>query len=285
MVAGKEAELTIRKIRLITRLVPVCLILPAMFGSPARVCAASNVAYTKTTIANIPVNVVTANLNSPDVLVTPALARYGVGSSETFRSMMRRTRPAAAINGTFFCTRTFRPTGDIVIDGQLLWKGCLGTAIGVDYTGSVRFVPSGDRDNYRWSDFDRVLAAGPTLVLGGKTLVNPASQGFKSGVHYTPRARSAVGLTYYNKLVLVTTGKNIYYSDLARVMKNLNCVDAAVLDGGSSIGLYCQGKLIANPGRAMTNCLLVYDNRDSYEKHRNAFYPAHRPQVISHSRP
>jgi len=230
------------------------------------------------------VNVVTTNLNSPEVFVTPALARWGVGTCESFRSLMRRTRPAAAINGTFFCTRTFKPTGDIVIGGQLIWKGYLGTAITVDYNGKVRFVPTRGDEGYKWYDYANVLAAGPTLVLHGKTVVTPKSQGFHSGVHFTRRARAAVGLTYHNKLVFVTTGKRVYYSELARVMKRLNCEDAAVLDGGSSIGLYWEGKLIVNPGRGMTNCLLVYEDSTSYERYKDSCYPAKRPGGLASSR-
>lgn len=255
------------------RLVMATLLLPAILSLRVIAFGAVSVTYAKSKIAGIPVNVVTTNLNSPDIYVTPAVARCGVGTCESFRSMIRRTRPAAAINGTFFCTRTLKPTGDIVIDGRLLWKGYLGTAVAVDYSGGVHFVPTRSARNYKWYDYDQVLAAGPTLVLAGKTIVMPKSEGFRSGVHFNKRARAAVGLTWNNKLVFVTTRKNIYYRQLAKVMKYLKCRDAAVLDGGSSIGLYCKGKLIANPGRGMTNCLLVYDDRNDYEHYRGALCP------------
>lgn len=260
-------------------LLQVGLLASVALGAASSSQAAINVTYTKSKVAGVSVNVVTANLNSPDVCITPAVARWGVGSCEPFRSMMKRTRPAAAIDGTFFCTRTLKPTGDIVIGGQLVWKGCLGTAIAVDYGGQVHFLPTRGNKAYHWYEYDQVLAAGPTLILGGKTLVMPKIEGFRSGVHYTQRARAAVGLTYHNKLVFVTTRQRIYYRQLAKVMKRLQCMDAAVLDGGSSIGLYCKGKLINNPTRGMTNCLLVYDNRDSYEQHKDSFYPF--PQSVS----
>lgn len=258
------------------RLVTATLLLPVILSLSAIAYGAVNVTFAKVKVAGVPVNVVTANLNSPDVYVTPALARRGVGTCESFRSMIRRTRPAAAINGTFFCTRTLKPTGDIVIDGRLLWKGYLGTAVAVDYSGGVHFVPTHNTRYYKWYDYDQVLAAGPTLVLGGKTIVMPKTEGFRSGVHFNKRARAAVGLTWNNKLVFVTTKKNIYYRQLAKVMKYLKCRDAAVLDGGSSIGLYCKGKLIANPGRGMTNCLLVYDDLNAYERYRGALCPGNQ---------
>lgn len=237
--------------------------------------AATNVAYVKVKSAGVWMNVVTANLNSPDVRITPMIARRGIGTQESFRSMLRRTRPAAAINGTFFCTRTLRPIGDIVIDGQLMCRGIGsgGTAITIDYNNNVTFVPSRRPDLYEWSSYDRVMVAGPTLLLRGQTCVFPRAQGFDSGVHYSRQIRSAVGLTSTNKLLLVTTTRRVYMSQLAKAMKEMKCVDAAGLDGGSSTGLYWQGKLLRNPGRGMTNSLLVYNDLGSYNKNTAAFYP------------
>lgn len=237
-------------------------------------CLASpSVVYQKAKVAGVWVNIVTANLNDPTVRVTPAVAKRGIGTSESFRSMLRRTRPIAAIDGTFFCTRTLRPTGDIVIDGQLVYRGYLGIAVAFGESNSVRFV---DCQTYRWADYQSVLVAGPSLLLDGKMAVYPRDQGFRSGVHSSPRIRSGLGVTRAGKLVLVTTRKSIYLSKFARVMRAIGCVDAAVLDGGSSTGLYCNGKLISSPSRSMTNCLLVYDDPSSYERHRDSLFPAAR---------
>ncbi len=239
------------------------------------ILASKNVAYQRMKIGKTWLNVVTANLNSPNVRVTPVVAKHGIGTCESFRSILRRTRPAAAIDGTFFCTRSLKPTGDIVIDGQMIYKGYLGTAIGFGPDNTVSFASGA---NYNWTNYESVLAAGPSLLLGGKLAVYPWDQGFRSGVHYKPRIRAAIGLTSKNKLVLITTLRGVYLSQLAKVMKKLGCVEAAVLDGGSSTGLYWQGRLISNPGRAMTNCLLVYDDPVSFERHKalGSFYPVQR---------
>ncbi len=235
--------------------------------------ARTNVSYQKLKIGSVWMNVITANLNSPSVRVTPAVARYGIGHCESFRSLLRRTRPAAAIDGTFFCTRTLRPTGDIVIDGQLVYRGYLGMAVTIDDYDNIRFVESGA---YRWSDYKSVLAAGPSLLIGGKVAVYPKDQGFRSGVHFSRRVRAAVGITRQNKLLLVTTTRSAYLSQLARAMRSIGCVDAAGLDGGSSTGLYCKGRLISNPSRGMTNCLLVYDDLTSYDRHHDSLCPTQR---------
>ena len=245
----------------------------ALAASLSACVAASNVSYQKRKVGRVWMNVITANLNSPSVRVTPAIAKSGIGHSESFRSMLRRTRPTAAIDGTFFCTRTLRPTGDIVIDGQMVYRGYLGMAVAFGEYNTVRFVDSRD---YRWTDYQSVLTAGPSLLIDGRLAVYPKDQGFRSGVHFTPRTRAAVGITKDNKLILVTTSRGVYLGELARAMRAIGCVDAAGLDGGSSTGLYCNGKLISNPSRGMTNCLLVYDDPMSYEKHRDAFYPLQR---------
>lgn len=255
-----------------TRVVLCILVLATVASS----CLATrSVTYQRLKIGSTWLNVVTADLNSPSVRVTPAIARYGIGTSESFRSILRRTRPAAAIDGTFFCTRSLKPTGDIVIDGQMVYRGYLGIAIGFGPGNSVNFT---DCNAYHWTDYNSVLTAGPSLLLNGKMAVYPWDQGFHSGVHFSPRIRAAVGLTATNKLVLLTTMRGVYLSQLARMMQRLGCVHAAVLDGGSSTGLYWQGRLISNPGRSMTNCLLIYDDLDSYMQHRGsgAFCPTQR---------
>jgi len=235
--------------------------------------AATSVAYNKVYAAGVWLDLVTVDLNDPNVCITPAISKRGIGSCESFRSIIRRTRPAAAIDGTFFCTRTLKPTGDIVIDRRLVWKGYLGVVVAVRDSRFISFLPSNRYGPYRWSDFDNVLGVGPSLVRDGKIVVMPRLEGFKSRVHYTKRIRAAVGLTYANKLLLAVTIRPVYLSQLARAMSALKCVEAAGLDGGSSTGLYYKGKLIRNPSRGMTNCLLVYDNPSILEQRRSAFCP------------
>lgn len=251
--------------------IPAALLICLAATVPCR--AATSIVYTRTKAAGVYINLVTINLNDRNVRVTPAIARCGIGTCESFRSMMRRTRPAAAINGTFFCTKTLSPTGDIVIDGNLLSKGSVGTAVAIDVDNKITFLPAGRPDLYHWWDYQHVVAAGPALILRAKTIVMPRAQGFRSRVHFAKERRAAVGLTSTHKLVFVTCSRKIHLRTLARVMRSLRCTDAATLDGGSSIGLYCKGKLITNPGRGMTNCLLVYDNPSEYEQRRECFFP------------
>ena len=265
-------------------LLAVCLCAAFLFCLPSGAGAASSVVFEKTWVAGVWMHLVTVDLNAPVVSVTPAVAKCGIGHCESFRSMMRRMRPAAAINGTFFDTRTLKPTGDIVIDRQLLCKGDAGVAIAIRNGRDVRFIPSRHPDMYNWSDHDSVLVAGPTLITEGRTTVVPWDEGFRSGVHFSRRIRVAVGLTASNKLLFAITLRPVYLSRVARVMKALGCVEAATLDGGGSAGLYVKGKLVRNPSRGMTNCLLVYDDLYNYQQSRSCTRPGGgdaRPQAGS----
>jgi len=237
-----------------------------LLSQTSPVFATHSICYSKVKRAGIWLNVVTVDLNSPDVVVTPAVARYGIGHSESFRSMLKRTRPAAAVDGTFFCTRTFKPTGDIIIDGRSVWKGYLGAALTIDWAGKVKLFPTYIPGIYDRDAYQNVVEVGPTLVLGGRTIVMPGLEGFHSRVHTAKNLRAAVGITYSNKLIFALTTKPVHLRRLAWALEQLKCKDAACLDGGSSSALYCKGKLITNPSRGMTNCILAYDNPGLYAR-------------------
>ena len=63
------------------------------------------------------------NLDDPAVKLDAAIAQHGIGHSETFGSFMKRLKPTAAINGTFFGVKNQKPIGDIVISGRLVHFG------------------------------------------------------------------------------------------------------------------------------------------------------------------
>src|SRR5689334_10117360 len=77
--------------------------------------ASGSVTYSKYWMYDTGVHVISINMNDPDVQMTPIVARRGIGTSEGFGSLLSRTKPTAAITGTFFDTRSLHPTGDIVI--------------------------------------------------------------------------------------------------------------------------------------------------------------------------
>jgi len=242
----------------------------------------SSVVYERKVILGLPVNVITVNLNDPDVCVTAAIAKGGIGTSENFKSLINRVHPAAAITGTFFDTRSLVPVGDIVVAGQQVHQGMVGT--GVAFAGNrIDFVPLRAGRKEDWAPYEMVLCAGPWLVKNGVRTVRPWAEGFRDASLYARRPRAAIGLTKYNKLLLVTIDRPVYYTHVSKVMKALGAVNALGMDGGSSTALSIRGRIISKPSRRLTNVLLVYDKPQAYERAiaRNRLVPNLRRKPVA----
>ena len=243
-------------------------ILPTLFA-----LAADDVAYTKHWVQGVPVHVVTANLNSPNVKVSPAIARHGIGTSEGFGSMLSRLKPAAAITGTYFCMRSLIPVGHIAIDSKLVNPGCVGTPVCFTSGNAVEFKMY-NGPTPRPGTYESVLAGGPRLVKNGVVSLSPRTEGFHDGHLYRPAQRSAMGITKYNKLLLVTVNRPIYMSKLAKIMRELGAVDAINLDGGGSTALFCDGRTYSHPGRRLTNLIVVYETQTQFARAKSQLAPS-----------
>lgn len=240
-----------------------------------------NIAYSRVSWSGTPVDVVSINLNSPDLKVTISLAKNGTGTSESFTSMLDRVKPDAAITGTFFCTRSLKPTGDIVMEGTRIHTGSVGTGICFTPKNTVEFVPYAIGHRTKWQGYDTVLCAGPTLVKKGKVFLSPRDQGFRDPGLFGKKKRTAIGVTANNKLLLVAVKTPMQLRTLAKIMLSLGAVEAVDLDGGSSSALHCNGKLISSPGRKLTNLLVVYGSLTDYYQHRPKLAPGFGRTVAS----
>lgn len=120
-----------------------------------------------------------------------------------------------------------------------------------------------------WRDVETIVTAGPMLLQKGKVELSLSRDRFRYDV-LRPAARSAIGVTHNNKLLLLTVnpvkeGGGITYTKLATVLRRLGAVEAIGLDGGGSSTLYVSGKVI-NKGpfshlRPVSNALLVLFRR------------------------
>jgi len=247
--------------------------------------AGQNIAYSKVFLHGARVHVVAVNLNSPDLKVTVSLTKNGSGSAESFTSMLNRLQPAAAITGTFFCTRNLQPTGDIVIEGMNVHTGVVGTGVCFTADNTVRFLPYRAGHRTGWEGYETVLCAGPTLVRNGSIFLCPRDQGFTDPALFGNKKRTALGTTANNKLMLVVVDKPIQLRTLARIMLELGAVNAVDLDGGSSSALYHEGRTISHPGRKLTNLLVVYGSLTDYYHHRQALAPQLRNTVAINPKP
>ncbi len=270
------------------RLARAALLLPAALsafaGAPARADQIAppvppRVVLQRKTVLGTPVKVITVNLNSPEVRVTPMLAAGGAGRAESFRAMMVRSAPAAAVTGTFFATNSLLPIGDIVIGGELAHFGGRGAALCLapdPLTGGTRAVMRANAGLWRhtdWSGCETVLAGGMWLVRDGVLALDPRAQGFRDPSLFRPNPRVAVGLTPAGKLLLVATGKRVTLGRWAKVLRGLGAHGALNLDGGSSTGMFFQGNPVIRPRRHLTNVLVVYSRRAAYDRARAAVAP------------
>ncbi len=256
----------------------VCLL---TVGFTTQANSSNDVSFRRQSVQGVTANVVVANLNRPNVKVSPALAEHGVGTSEGFGSMLCRLQPAAAITGTFFCVNSLIPVGDLVIDGNVLSFGCVGTAICFTADNRIEFRSTRDGRGEKWSKYASVICGGPRLVREGVVWVNPRSEGFNDPGFFRPARRSAIGVTKENKLLLVTVNKAIYLSHMARVMRDLGAIDAMNLDGGSSTGLAFGSIVPSHPGRRLTNLIVVYDSPQKYARVKPILNP--QPVIASTS--
>jgi Phosphodiester glycosidase len=211
------------------------------------------------------VHIIRVSLDSDRVLVQPMLAQGGVGCSESLSSMATRGA-RVVLTGAFFDTKSLQPMGDIVIGKKLVHFGGRGAALclrhvkkGEGWVASIRSNDGIDRHT-DWGKSDIVLAGGIPLLKDGKSVVNPRKSGFSSLLE-KPDPRAGVGVLKNGDLILCATKTPITLTAWAKVLKAAGAVEALNYDGGSSTGLYIDGKALVAPGRKLTNALAVYVER------------------------
>jgi hypothetical protein len=240
---------------------------------------ASGIAYIKVKSCGTVAHVSYIDLNNPDIRVSVALAKGGRGSTESFKSIINRTKPSAAITGTFFCTKSYIPTGDIALFGTVVHKGSHGAALCVDSENKAQIISLSKGRKSNWEGYETVMCAGPALLSNGKISIALKHEGFRSSLYSSTR-RTAVGVTNKGKLLLVAINRNVTLYKIARVMLKLGVRDALCLDGGSSTAFLCKGQIKAQPARRLTNLLVVYENPTDYYNEKYNLVP---PKLMAKS--
>ena len=204
---------------------------------------------------------VTVRLKQKGVRVETELARGGIGKSEALGGIARRTGASVVMTGTFFDTKTLLPIGDIVQDGELVHYG--GRGAGLCFRKGkkgvrARIRPNAGKDRHTdWTPHQTVLGGGMWLVRDSKVALSLSKQGFSPAL-ISPTQRVAVGVMPDGQLLLAATSEKVTLAQWAAALRGLGAKDALNFDGGSSTGLYFQGKPIVKPGRKLTNALVVY---------------------------
>jgi len=212
------------------------------------------------------VQMVTVSLMDPRIDLDVALAHGEVGKVEELKSIARRNGAILAINGTFFDAYSDdpfkKPYGFLANDGELLYNNSERRATFTFDDNHVAEVIGGQdfAERFRAGRMDGALQAGPRLLVDGKVALNVVDEGFRDPKILTGGgARSALGITKDHKLILITSG-GATIPQLAEIMKQAGAYQAMNLDGGASSGLYYNGKYLTQPGRLISNALIVkYD--------------------------
>ena len=215
------------------------------------------VAYSRTRVLGVRTHVVVVDLNNRRLSVDVVLPRGGIRTTESFASIVSRTKPMAAITGTFFCTRSLVPVGDIVTDGQRVHAGAIGSCFAFTDGNMARFTRARKGVKVDWTGCVAGVRSGPQLLSDGRIAIYPWTEGFRDRRLLQRHVRSAIGVTQHNKLLLVAVRTPVTLRELAKTMRALGAVDAINLDGGSSTGLAYAGRMVVWPARRMTNVIVV----------------------------
>lgn len=121
-------------------------------------------------------------------------------------------------------------------------------------------------------EIKHVIGGGPRLLKAGNIYISKNSEKFKSDIAKSRAARTCVGISKEGTLIFATVDKckqsttsnksvGVTLEELAQIMKDLNCVDAMNLDGGSSSTMVLSSEVLNIPSSgseiAVSNGILI----------------------------
>lgn len=238
------------------RVVILLVVISALFGYFHRLSSRPREVQAIERLPSLP-DVIVILVDPAQVDLRPVVVESKDG--EKFEDMMKRLKPDAAINGTFY-DENLCPLGDIVTDGQLINKGHYPNALAVTNSNQVAII-RGTRRKINWNGFKAGIAAGPRLITNGKVHLDPTSDGFHMASLRISARRTGVGITRNGKLLLVCTHRPVTLREFADLMIKYGAVEALNFDGGGASGLYMNGKVLVSPTLRMASVLAVYKKR------------------------
>ncbi|MDQ7824345.1 MAG: phosphodiester glycosidase family protein [Candidatus Eremiobacteraeota bacterium] len=244
------------------------LLIIVILWSAAAPLSAGPLSYRKFVHGKYVYDTVWVDLSSKNVKITIQVPRGFPMKSAGFGGLVRYSRPAAAITGTYFNMASHIPVGDLVMFGSLIHYGGVGTAMAITPQNEVTFARVPQGFSLEWGKHETVLAAGPTLLRKGFKDINPEMEGFSDRRITGMAKRCAVGATADRKLILLASRGAVSLSELAGAFKALGCTDAMNLDGGGSCALYYRGSSLKTTSRGLTNILVIFDSPGAYDAYR-----------------
>jgi exopolysaccharide biosynthesis protein len=231
------------------------------------------VQFAKKTVNGIPLYIVTLDLTDPETYLVVRLPKnakeansttYTAGH-ENFDQFVKQYPAAAIVNGTFFSKDDQeRVMGNMVSEGKMLkyspWEN-YGTTLSLGPGDRPEMVTARAEGKPLWNEKWFSLTCGPRLLEHGEIWDDALLEGFTDSHVLGIGPRSAIGYPKSgDKLYLVTFLRGLDLRTEAKLMKGLGCYEAMNLDGGASKALSHNNKVIMEPGRGLTNVLVVYDS-------------------------
>ncbi|HXH61895.1 MAG TPA: phosphodiester glycosidase family protein [Fimbriimonadaceae bacterium] len=174
-------------------------------------------------------------------------------------TLIGQSQPAAAITGTFFGYKSQLPVADVVIDGEQVASGAIGSAVGVDWYGNVKIFDTPFQQPIDLYGYRDLLRGTVRLIKDGHVSPNPKAQHFTDPAIWGRAPRTGIGLTADKRLVMMATKHKVTLSQFGRAMKRLGVKQAVALDGGNSAMLYYRGDLVIPPERKLSNMFALYE--------------------------
>lgn len=100
-----------------------------------------------------------------------------------------------------------------------------------------------------WDNIDHIISGGPYLLKDGEIYIDTANEKLTGITGRNPR--TAIGYTKDNVMIMITVdgrkegSSGVTLSELAGILKELDCYEAINLDGGSSTVMYVDGTIIS----------------------------------------
>jgi exopolysaccharide biosynthesis protein len=141
--------------------------------------------------------------------------------------------------------------------------------VGSRISTKMKLIPLSGLSNL---EIKHVIGGGPRLLKSGEIYISKNSEQFKTDIAKSRAARTAVGINSDGSLVFATVDKcsespsraksaGVTLEELAVIMKNLGCVEAMNLDGGSSSTMVLYDNVVNVPSggeeKPVSNGILI----------------------------
>ncbi len=128
--------------------------------------------------------------------------------------------------------------------------------------------------HHDWSPFDFVVRLRPAPAAPGPCRAGPACRTVPRPAYARPQFADR-GRHHAGQQDLVCHDPRADLSGASgKVMQAIGTTEAMNLDAGTSTGFYYNGATLARPGRQLTNMIVVYGQKQRYERALDQLVPA-----------